>query len=102
MGMKRESADTALSVSQGAVDEVLRGWLPSVHEWLTELSWEDGKTRRASTLLLMTENGRWKAFFHDRDAKRGFWVTGSAYEDLMETLEKTLSSGSAEWRKDQR
>jgi len=102
MGMKRPDADTVQLGGPSADDPVLSGFYPTLAEWLTTTVWDDGKPRKTSTVLLMTENGRWKAFFHDRDGKRGFWSTGNAYEDLLGQLEATLSSGSAEWRRDTR
>jgi hypothetical protein len=102
MGMKRSDVEATPNGAQVARDEVLSGFYPTLCEWLTETTWEDGKSRKTSTLLLLTENGRWKAFLHDRDAKRGFWMTGEAYESLLGAIEEGLTKSSVEWRKDTR
>lgn len=102
MAMKRTDEAGPGGLRTSAIDEVLRGWLPDLHDHLSETAWDDGKPRKTSTLMLLTENGRWKAFLHDRDGKKGAWVTGESYEDLLETLNKALETGSLEWRKDTR
>jgi hypothetical protein len=102
MGMKRPDAGAAPNGAQAARDAVLSGFYPTLTEWLTETTWDDGKPRKTATLLLLTENGRWKAFLHDRDLKRGFWMTGDAYEGLLAAIEEGLTKSSVEWRKDTR
>lgn len=102
VAMKRPAEGAVQSAGQPATDPVFAGFYPTLHGHLTETVWEDGKPRKTSTLLLMTENGRWKAFFHDRDLKRGFWVTGDAYEGVLGVLEESIESSSTEWRKDTR
>lgn len=102
MAMVRPSGGSVARVGQPARDEVLHGWLPALHDHLTETQWDDGKPRKTSTVLIMTENGYWKASIHDRDMKAGAWVTAEAWEELLETLNRKLIEGSLEWRKDTR
>lgn len=102
MAMKRPDAGEVTPGGRTAKDEVFEGFYPTLHGHLVETVWEDGKPRRTSTLLLMTENGRWKAFWHDRDAKRGFFVSAESYEALLGVLEDSVESSSTEWRKDTR
>lgn len=102
MAMKRPTNETAPSTGASLKDEVFEGFYPKLLSHLSETVWEDGKQRKTSTMLLMVENGRWKAFFHDRDAKRGFWVTAESWEWLLESLEAAVESSSTEWRKDTR
>lgn len=102
MAMKRPTGAEAPAGGAPATDPVFSGFYPTLHGWLTETVWEDGKARKTSTLMLMTENGYWKAFFHDRDLKRGFWVTAQAYEELLGKLEENIEASSTEWRKDTR
>jgi len=102
MGMKRPDAGEVQLGGPAASDPVLSGFYPTLTEWLTTTVWDDGKPRKTSTLLLMTENGRWKAFLHDRDGKRGFWMTAEAYEGLLGALENGLTNSSVEWRRDTR
>lgn len=83
-------------------DEVFSGFYPTLFAHLTETVWDDGKPRKTATLLLFAENGRWKGFFHDRDGKRGFWVTAEAWEGLLDALEGSVESSSTEWKRDTR
>lgn len=102
MAMKRPSGEATPSVGQNLKDEVFEGFYPKLFAHLSEAVWDDGKPRKTSTLLLLVENGRWKAFLHDRDGKRGFWLSGESWEWLLESLEAGVESSSTEWRKDTR
>lgn len=102
MAMRRAVEGAVTGSCPGVADDVLKGWLPNLHDHLTETTWDDGKPRKTSTLMILTENGRWKAFLHDREHKRGCWVTAEAWEALLETLERSLADSSTEWRKDTR
>ena len=102
MAMMRRDEGAAQPSDKAALDEVLLGWLPSVHEWLTEKSWSDGKKRETTTLMVVVEDGRWKCWVHDRDGKRSAWVTADAWEALWEVLERRLKAEDLEWRKDKR
>jgi len=102
MAMKRPTEAVAPSGAKPLSDEVFEGFYPKLFAHLTELQWDDGKPRKTSTLMVMAENGRWKSFLHDRDAKRGFWMTSESWEWLLEQLEAGIESSSTEWRKDTR
>lgn len=102
MAMKRPNGEATPSSGQSLKDEVFEGFYPKLFAHLSETSWDDGKPRKPSTLLLLVENGRWKAFLHDRDGKRGFWLSGESWEWLLESLEAGVDSSSTEWRKDTR
>lgn len=102
VAMKRPTEGATPPSGQILKDEVFEGFYPKLLAHVSENQWEDGKPRKTSTLLVMVENGRWKAFFHDRDGKRGFWVTAEAWEWLLESLEAAVESSSTEWRKDTR
>ena len=102
VAMKRPDAAATPPTGMPLKDEVFEGFYPKLFAHLNETQWDDGKPRKTSTLLLMIENGRWKAFLHDRDAKRGCWLTGEAWEWLLEQLEAAVDSSSTEWRKDTR
>lgn len=102
VAMKRPSVEATPQSGPILIDEVFAGLYPKLFAHMSETEWEDKKPRKTSTLLLMIENGRWKAFFHDRDGKRGFWLSGEAWEWLLESLEAGVDSSSTEWRKDTR
>jgi len=102
VAMKRPNEAEARTSGQLLSDEVFEGLYPKLLAHLRETTWDDGKPRKTSTLLVLVENARWKAFFHDRDAKRGFWLSAEAWEWLLESLEAAVDSSSTEWRKDTR
>lgn len=102
MAMIRREPEATPTSARSARDEVLFGWLPTVHEWLTETQWDDGKPRKTTTLMVVVENGRWKLWVHDRDSKKSAWVTADAWEALWEVLERSLKDDDLEWRKDSR
>lgn len=100
--MKRPDAEAAPNALPLATDEVLREWLPTLHEYVTTTRWEDGKPRKTSTVMLLCENGKWKVWVHDRDLKRSCWITGDCWEGVWEQTERSLKDDSLEWRKDTR
>jgi len=102
MAMKRPTDNPRERAGQPVVDEVLKGWLPELHAFLTETTWEDGKPRKTGTVMLLTEDGLWKAWIHDRDTKVSGWLSGESWEGLLESLNKAFGSGSITWRADRR
>lgn len=102
MAMKRPDQGSPGVAGNLSRDDVLHGWLPVLHDHLTDGVWEDGKPRKTTTMMILTENGMWKAWLHDRDSKRNAWVSGASWEDLLETVEKCLAHDTLEWRKDTR
>jgi hypothetical protein len=73
---------------------------PHLLEFLCQSEWEADAPRLTGTVLLCVEDGRLKAWLHDRDAKESLWVSGMDLDDLLATSEQALSSGVGEWRKD--
>jgi hypothetical protein len=102
MAMKRPDAGATPQAGPALLDEVFSTFYPTLFVHMTETVWEDGKKRIPSTLLLFVENGRWKAFLHDRDGKRGAWVTADSWEEVLQASERAIEASSTEWRKDTR
>ena len=101
MAMRRADAPVSVAGLQ-ANDEYLSSEFPALHSHLVEQVWDDKKPRVTSSIMLQTEGGRWKAWFHDRDAKMSAWVTGESWSDVLTAVEKGLTTGSLDWRKDKR
>lgn len=72
---------------------------PAIWEFLTEVKLEDGTTRVPSTLMLIIEDGSWKACLNDRENERSCWMAGLTLDTVLARLEATLCDGEAEWRK---
>lgn len=101
MAMRR--ADAPVSITGGqANDEFFQSEYPALHSHLTESVWDDKKPRVTSSIMLQTEGSRWKAWFHDRDAKMSAWVTGDSWAEVLAAVEKGLTTGALDWRKDKR
>ena len=83
-----------------AMDSAVSSLAPTVVEWLTVLKWPDGKERATGTLMVLAENGVWKAWAHDRDAGMSAWVSAGSLLDLLTTLEEGLGGDSMNWRSD--
>lgn len=101
MAMARATSPVALT-ALGTSDEYLQAEYPALHAQLTETIWDDGKPRTTASIMLQTEGNRWKAWFHDRDARLSAWVTGDSWADVLAAVDKGLSTGSLDWRKDKR
>ena len=71
---------------------------PCLLAHLTDPTWDDGEARTVSTLLLFTENGRWKVCLKDRNANASLWASGEALSEAMAAIEACLALGTGEWR----
>ena len=98
MAMKRPTDNPKEVAGAKVVDDVLKGWLPHVHEFLTELLWEDGKPRKPGTLLILAQDGLWKACIHDTDQRVSGWLSGESWEGLLESVNKGLGDNTIVWR----
>jgi len=73
---------------------------PALVEFLSAGVWDDGGKRETGTVMLMVDAGSWKAWIHDRDAKRSCFVTSATPEGLLGVVEDVLANGAGEWRPD--
>ena len=102
MAMSRPKDNPKERAGSQVVDDVLKGWLPELHAFLTEMTWDDGKKRVTGTVMISTEDGLWKAWVHCRDAKVSGWISGESWEGLLESVNRALGSNSIQWRADKR
>lgn len=70
-------------------------------EYLQSGCWADGTPRETSTLLVLFEEGRWKACLNDRANARSGWVSSPTLRGALETLNEHLSEDRLEWRRRQ-
>lgn len=71
---------------------------PTLHQYITCTSWEDGKPRTTSTLLFFLENGVMKCCVNDRDNNRSAFFTATTFNDLLLHMETRLSEETADWK----
>lgn len=75
---------------------------PSLAEWLAVAVWPDGSARETGTIMVFCEEGRWKAWLHDRDAGEGCFCSADTPTGLFAALEAMLSTGKGDWRPDKK
>lgn len=94
-------ASSGASPSAGSVasDPAFASKCPALWEYLTLAVWEDGSVRELSTLILMVEEGRWKACLSDKANDRTAWRTADTLAGLLEALEAGLAGGGLDWRR---
>lgn len=103
MAMSRSSGASAAGNKMATVaDEKLRVAFPRVHEFLTEREWDDAKPRKTGTVMILVEDGWWKAWVHDRDGKASSWFSGTSLDDVLKAVDDALDGGTVAWRPDRR
>jgi len=102
MGIKRPDpvAGDARAVGLGKSTD---DWIlyPTLMEYLTASSYEDGSARRPATLTVFCDQGQVKASVNDRDLDRVAFCTAETIEGLLVLLEDKLKTSSIEWRPSQ-
>lgn len=97
--MRRSAASGAgLPPGVAGVDVVLSRSHPRLHDHLTVVKWDDGQPREPSTMMILCEQGRWKACLNDRAESRSAWVSADAFSTLLDVLEAGLESDKLDWR----
>lgn len=100
MALQRRSGGGAGAKSGEASDPDVSKWAPTVVEFLTRETWEDGQPRRTGTVMVLCEDGVFKAWVHDRDGACSCWLSAGSLLDLVDALESVLANGDGNWRKD--
>jgi hypothetical protein len=95
--MKKPSAATA-AASGPADPGRLFAEAPTLVEYLTIGTWEDGEPRELSTLNIFRQDGHWKLWLNDRACSRFTCVSGATVEDAVHSLEEALAADEVEWR----
>lgn len=102
MAMSRQGSGTGGDAAHKGIDPWLDKAATHLHEWLTELTWEDGKKREPGTVMVVVEGGWWKAWLHDRDGKRSAWLSASTLPLLLGVVDEALATNNVAWRPDRR
>jgi hypothetical protein len=98
IGKRPEANGAAKSASVEIWGDELGMRFPVLMEWLSADKWEDGVPRVLPSFNLFVGDGALKAFLNDRDLGRSACVTGATFGQLLETVERKLSSGDLDWR----
>lgn len=104
MALQRRKLETAAGTAASAPMPSLGYWAKLVNlcEWLSAVKWEDGTSRSTGTVMLFAEDGRWKAWLHDRDGSLGCFVSAATLEELLPALDKVVGSAGGDWRADKK
>jgi hypothetical protein len=102
MALQRRSQEARDGVAAASPVPSSGYWskLPTLCEWLSALTWEDGSRRLTGTIMVFGEDGRWKAWLHDRDAAMGCFVSSDTLEGALQAAEKAVGSSGGDWRPD--
>lgn len=74
---------------------------PTLMEYLTEDRYEDGSSRRTSTVTLFAQDGQVKGCVNDRDNDCSAFFSAASIESLLAVIESKLKESSADWRRNQ-
>lgn len=97
---RRKASAAAAELGTAAHDADGAVLWPTLVEWLTRLTWEDGEKRKTGTAMVLAENGVWKVWLHDRDGARSAWLSAGTLQDLIGVVEDALLNDSLTWRDD--
>jgi hypothetical protein len=71
---------------------------PTVWEYLTATTFDDGSARETATVSVFVEEGLVKVALNDRAERRSAYVTGSDLRAALKALEGILGAGEVDWR----
>lgn len=71
---------------------------PAVCEYLSDTGPQGGPSRETTTIMVLCDDHRLKAWINDRANKRSGWVTEETWEGLWDLIERKLAAGGVEWR----
>jgi hypothetical protein len=101
MALVRRSGGGGAPVGDvAALDASISAVSPTLVEWLTTLKWENGDKRQTGTVMVLAEDGVWKAWLHDRDGRCSGWLSAGSLFDLLVAIEEGLVNNSVNWRAD--
>jgi hypothetical protein len=80
---------------------LLQGY-PDLYDFLVLGRWPDGCVRETGTAMVFLDDGKWKIWLHDRDAKAGCFVAGNSLEGALQAAEGAVSGQSGDWRPDKK
>jgi hypothetical protein len=97
--MKRPTeSQEASRASTGCTDERFAKQYPTLLEYMTTESWEDGGKREPSSLSVRIEGGEFLVSLNDKANKASVYTTAGSIQEALKLMEGALVSGKAPWR----
>lgn len=97
---KRNPASGGSDGSAPAGDKEFTKRFPTLWEYLTLSTFDDGSSRKTSSLSVFTQDGDVKVILRDKDAGECLFVTADGVLAAFAVLELKLLDPQADWRKD--
>jgi len=79
-------------------DPIMKKSMPTLYDYLSQISFPDGPARKTATLKIFTQDGRVKVFINDYEEEQSICVSADTWEGLWKAVEGVLSDPDAEWR----
>jgi len=98
--MRKPDAVTGPAKSSSTIPESEK-WLvkfPTVCEYLSTTSWEDGTPREASALSVSVQDGCILIALNDKDLKQSLYTSAESLLEALKLMEGALSSNVGQWR----
>lgn len=67
-------------------------------DYLSDTEFDDGSSRRTSTLLVFVEDGVIKVCLNDRENGRSAWASGKTLRSALQSLNDSVRDDVAEWK----
>lgn len=98
--MKRpEQTPTPKGKNVACPDKAFREKYPTIAQYLCDEFWDDGKSRKPSTMSVNMTGGSVSISIADHEYEQSCYTTAATLQDALETLEDALGGGKVSWRK---
>jgi hypothetical protein len=95
---KPESEATRTPGGVTPFDDVWLGTYPTIGEYLSTDSWDDGSVREPSSLSISLRDGQTLLALNDKSMRRSIYTQADTLEDALGLLEAALAGGKCTWR----
>jgi len=97
--MKRPEASEAPKVGKNEMpDPKLAENYPTISEYLSHTTWDDGKPRKPSKLSVGVKDSGINLALNDDEMKQSCYSWGRSLDEALATMEDGLRGGDVEWR----
>ena len=97
--MKKKEVVNAPGSPAASVDGMSK--LPSLAEWMTATTYDDGTTRQTPTVTFWCQGGEWKANLRDRAEGLCLWLSAETWAELVKIIDAACQDAGYPWRRDE-